>query len=563
MATPSVSELGRLRTIAGVMVRHGFGDWVERTRLGAIVGRRKKPPLPPDEQRVSTARRFRDVLVELGPSFVKLGQILSSRPDVLPAAMIAELAGLQDAVPPFPMSEVRTVIETALKKPLEEVFASIEETPLASASIAQVHRAVLKNGDAVVVKVQRPGIEPTIRSDVTLLRLLARLLESSIEEMGIYQPTGIVDEFERHLLSELDFASEAGNLRAFAKVNAARDWIVIPRVYEEFSRRTVLVMSEIRGIKISDVPDGDPRYDKKVLATRLIEAAFCQLFEDGLFHGDPHPGNLLVLEGNRLALLDLGSVGRLSKSMQETIVVLVLSISLRDADTVARLLYKVGIPDDRINLARFSSDIHEILDRYLGLKLNDIDSPTLLRDLLDLAMRYRIKVPKEYALLGKASITIEGIIRKLSPELDVAAVALPYAKRLLAERYNPQSFSGGALRLLLAANTLLQDVPTQLSQILMDLEGGKFSVRMVAPELLTLNRTLKGLAVIVFMGLIASGLIVGSFNLLAQLPWAWRGVPVLAILGLVGAGSLFGAAVSWYLVSGRIRKIRLRRWSKR
>ncbi len=564
MLKKATADLARLRTIARVMARHGFGEWIERTRLGALVGgRRGLPKLAPEEQRVSTARRFRNLLVELGPTFVKVGQILSARPDILPTTFTDELAGLQDAVPPISAAEMRAQIAAALGAPAEEFFASIDDTPLASASIAQVHRAVLKTGERVVIKVQRPGIAPTIRADLDLLIYLAKILERSVAEVGIYSASEVAREFERALLSELDFTNEANNLRAFARAAAKREFIVLPKVHDALTRKTILTMEELIGIKITDVPKDSPDYDRALLASRLVEEGFTEVFEDGLFHGDPHPGNILVLPGNKLGLLDLGLVGRLSKSMQETIIVLVMAIALRDADTLARLIYKVGVPDERINLSRFRSDIHEVLDRYLGLQLAEVDSPMLLRDLLDLAMRYRIRVPKEFALLSKSSITLEGILRRIAPEMDVAAAALPHSKRLMLERYNPRSLSGGFFKMLLTLQGLVQDVPTQVAQILMDLEGGKFSVRMIAPELASIDRHIKALGVIIFMGLIASGLIIGSFTLLAHYPWEWRGLPVLALLGLASAAWLFGAAVTWYLFSGRLKKIHVRRWLKK
>ena len=326
-----------------------------------------------------------------------------------------------------------------------------------------------------------------------------------------------------------------------------------------------MTLGELSGVKLSEVLRDPSKWDRKVLAQRIIDASFHQLFTDGLFHGDPHPGNLLVLEGNKLGLLDFGLVGHLNKGMQESIVLLVLAISLKDPDTVARLLYKVGIPDQRINLHQFRADISELLDNYLGLKLSEIDSNTLLADLVDLALKFKIKIPKEYAVLSKAAATTEGIIRVLDPDLDVVEVALPYAKRLLFERYNPTSMSGGMLRLLLQLQGFLQDTPQQLSQILMDLEGGKFSVTVKDEEMAKLNTNIKALGVLVFMGAIASALIVGAFTLAGRSPpdqsggltWPWP-----ALIGLALAAMLFGAAFTWTVVSGRFRKLSVRRWMK-
>ena len=341
--------------------------------------------------------------MELGPTFIKLGQVLSTRADLVPREILTELAVLQDSVPPMTVEDVRAEIERGLGKPVAEAFAELDATPLASASIAQVHRAVTKDGQAVVVKVQRPGLRNHIETDLDLLYYLARLLEAVIEEVGLYSPTGIVEEFDRAIHEELDFLCEARNLHLFAEKNEGRTNLAMPKVYDELSSRTVLTMQYLKGVKITEVADPAQR---KALAQTVVEVSFQQLFEDGLFHGDPHPGNLLVLDDGRIGLLDFGVVGKLSGQMKQTLVVLTLAIALRDSDSVARLLYRVGIPDVRTDLAAFRKDIEGVLARYLGKSLDQVDAASLLGDLFDLAVRYRIRVPKEYALLSRASISV-------------------------------------------------------------------------------------------------------------------------------------------------------------
>ncbi|HZX96118.1 MAG TPA: AarF/UbiB family protein [Myxococcales bacterium] len=562
----AVQDLRRLREISVVVVRHGFGELWDRAKIWDVLGRREVHAPAREAARATTARRFRDTLAELGPTFIKLGQILSSRPDILPKDFISELSSLQDSAAPMPVDLVFKLIEQGLGRPVPELFGSIDPTPMASASIAQVHRARLSSGEEVVVKVQRPGIEEQIRSDTDLLFYLARFLEGVIEETGIYTPTGIVTEFRSAMLLELDFENEARNIEEFAKSHAERPYVVIPRLYKELSCRTVITMQELKGRKLNAVLDDESFgcADRKQLAKNVMETSFHQLFADGLFHGDPHPGNVMVLEGNRIGLLDFGLVGRLSRQMQESIILFVLAISLRDPDTVARLLYKVGAPDDRINLHRFRQEIHDLLDRYLGLKLSEVDSSVLMSELVDLAMRYRIKIPKEYAVLSKAAATTEGIVRQLDPELDVSEAAMPYAKQLLFERYNPGSMSGGALRVLLQLQGFLQDTPQQLSQILMDLEGGKFSVNVRTEELSRLNTNVKALGILLFAGMIAASLIVGAFSLVGRASEGAASTvwPLPALVGLALSAMLFGAAVTWTLLAGRLKKISLRRLFK-
>src|SRR3989440_12152668 len=372
----AVRDLQRLREISAVVVRHGFGELLDRSRLWDVLGRREPGERPSRaDMRATSARRFRETLADLGPTFIKLGQILSSRPDLLPKDFIAELSELQDSAPPMSLETVLRLIEQGLGQPSAELFAHIDPEPLASASIAQVHRARVSDGESVVVKVQRPGIEEQIRSDTDLLFYLARFLEGVIEETGIYTPTGIVSEFRQAMLVELDFENEARNIEEFARNHADRPYVVIPELYGDLSSRTVITLQELRGVKLKTVLESGQSagIDRQQLARHVLEASFQQLFKDGLFHRDPHPGNIIVMEGNRIGLLDFGLVGRLTKQMQESMIVLVLAISLRDPDTVARLLYKVGVPDQRINLHHFRQAIHDILERYLGRKLSVVE----------------------------------------------------------------------------------------------------------------------------------------------------------------------------------------------
>jgi len=555
-------DLNRVRQIGVIAARHGFADLLERAGIWRQVGSKESVEPLPDSRRQSTARRFRMLLNDLGPTFIKLGQILSTRADLLPAEYIEELSTLQDRVPPIPLAEVEAQIRDSLGKDPRELFASIDPEPLAAASIAQVHRAVTLNGEQVVIKVQRPRIDEQIRADLSVLHYLARLLEAVVEETGIYTPTGIVEEFDRAIQEELDFLNEASNVRAFYRNHRDRPYLRIPKVFDELTSRTVLTLELIDGVKISQADL--TKHDRAALARHIVEGSFRQVFQDGLFHGDPHPGNLLVLEGDVVGLLDFGLAGRVTKQMQETLVILVMAIALKDADSVARILYRLGAPDSRANLLGFKKDIEGILTQYIpaSVTLGSIDTRTLLRDLLDLAVRYRIRIPKEYALLSRASIAVEGVLRSLYPDLKVSEFALPYARQLLFDRYDPSQLQGGLLRTLLRVQTFAGDLPVQLSQILLDLETGKFSVSIRTEQLERLNANLRAVAVIAFGGLCACGFIVGVFISFAQKQWLVRGLPVLGVIGIAAAAALFGATTTWYLFGQRVRKLRLSRWLK-
>lgn len=557
----ALRDLNRLRQIAAVVVRYGFGEFLDRGRAWDVLGRQEAAP-DPEIARKATAARFRDMLAELGPTFVKLGQVLSTRPDLLPAAWIDELRTLQDRVPPVPLAAVRDEIEASLGRPLGESFATIDDEPLASASMAQVHKARTRDGELVAVKVQRPGIEEKIRSDIAILFYFAQLLEAVVEETGLYGPVGIVEEFERSLAEELDFVHEAENVRAFRARVADRPGLYVPRVYDELSGPRVLTLEFLEGPKITRA---SPPHAPAHLAHTLIESGFRLLFEDGLFHGDPHPGNLLVLADGRIGVLDFGLVGRVTPQMKETIVMLVVAVALRDADSVARLIYRLGLPDQRTNLGAFQRDIDAILRRYLGRSLKEVPSGQVMRELLDLTVRYRIQIPKDYALLAKAVMTTEGIVRELDPELDLLAFGMPYARELLQERFDPATLLGvgSGARSLLRLSTMAQELPTQLSQILLDLEGGRFTVQARSPEARRLETAVRGLGMTLFLGMAASACLLGAFVALARVDYRLFGrvplVLVLALFGLVAAGGLFWAGVSWSALQGRVGKIRISR----
>ena len=553
----NLQDLNRLRQIATIAARHGFADLLDRAGVFRLIGRRDPVEHAPDTRAASVARRFRRMLEDLGPTFVKLGQVLSTRADLLPSEFVTELRLLQDSVSPIPLEAVRAQIQAGLGRSPEEAFASIDPQPLAAASIAQVHRGTTRDGDPVVVKVQRPGIQSQMASDLQVLRALARLLEAVVEETGIYSPVGIVDEFDRAIREELDFVHEAENVRAFQETHRERKGIRIPGVYDDLSSATVLTLEYFGGVRLLEAELSSER--RAELAHTVLDTAFRQLFEDGLFHADPHPGNFLLLPDGDIGLIDFGLVGRLTRQMREQLVILIVAVALKDSESVARLLYRIGAPDARANIAAFRSDIDGVLSRHLPRTLAEVNARHLLSDLLDLAVKYRVRVPREYALLSRASISMEGILRQLSPELDILGVALPYAKELLKGRYELGDLQGGLLRALLRFQGLAADLPTQVSQILLDLETGRFSVHVKAAGLDRVNASLRAAAVITFLGLCACGFIVGAFISFAQVPWTVRGYPVLGLLGTAGAAALFGAAFTWYLFGNRFGKISLRR----
>lgn len=542
-------DISRLSEIAQVMTRHGFGPTLRKVPLVSrmIPGGQQQSPVP-------APQRFARMLEELGPTFVKLGQILSTRSDILPREFTDELSKLQDQVPPFPFDEVQAQIEEDLGAPLADLFDDFDEKPLASASMAQVHTAVL-DGEPVVVKVLRPGIHEQVRADASILVLLAQLLETLVMEASQYRVGSLAQEFEEGLRGELDFSREAANLKTFRAFNEGREGVHVPFLVEERSSRRVLTMERIFGQRITVLADRDDPAESARVVERLVSLGYDHFFVDGMFHADPHPGNVLITDDGDIAFIDFGLVGRVSRATQDRLLMVLIAISLRDADTLARLLVRVGDVDQRIQLGAFRDAIARLLDRYLDLSLKDVNASAALVDLLDLASTFGVRTPREFALLSKASVAMDGIIRALHPDLNPSSTMIERSRSLLLERLDPRNLQGGGLRTALQLGVLLQELPLQMNQTLLDLERGNLRIRMASDELQRLERDFRGLGMTIFSGLIAAAFVLGGIYAIAQFDLRLFGVPVLPIVSFGIAGFLFFVAFTWFLTGGRVPKL--------
>lgn len=561
MLRSAARDFQRFRHIAQTLARYGYRELVRKEE--------SLPPgvdaeLPPQDAELpkSKPRRFRLMLEELGPTFIKLGQVLSSRPDLVAPDYVEELKLLQDRCEPLAFEVIRETLREAYGVAPESVFAWFSEAPLATASIAQVHEARTQDGERVVVKVQRPGIAEEIRFDVDVLYRLARVLDAVFEESAAVEPVGVVAEFDRGLSEELNFRHEAANVREFARLHLPRPDIEIPRVIEELSTSTVLTLTFIDGVPFSRLPAD---VDKKAIAVRIIREAFDEVFVDGVFHGDPHAGNILYVGPGRYGILDFGLLGRLTRQMQETLVVLALAVAVRDPDTVARTIYRLGQSEERVDIARVRDDVSVLFERYLGQPIAEVDSQHLVRELLGLAMRHRIRIPPEYSMLGRAAATIEGIVRELDPTLDVAAVAKPYAERLLKDRVAPENVQSSLYRALLHFEGISQDLPLQVSQIMSDLSSNRFGVRIGGRSLERLSESVLSAAYTVSAAILGGAFIIGSFIGLSRVDWTIGGVPIVGVVGaLVGLTVMFWLG-AYVLVRPRLKKLSLARllWRNR
>jgi ubiquinone biosynthesis protein len=558
----AVKDVQRLREIVAVLTRHGFSQIIRSAGLDKILGQRlttpvDAEPVDPSDRR-GMARRLRNVLEDLGTTFIKLGQILSTRRDLLPQVYIQEFTRLQDSVPAMPFEEVRTQVEEGLGAPLEELYASFEVEPLATASIAQVHEAVTREGRRVVVKVQRTGIAEQIRSDLDILHFLSRILKATIEEMDVYNVQEIVNEFERAIKQEIDFLNEARNVERVQANHADDDNVVIPDILRELSSQTILTMEFLDGKKLRDIEPDSP--EAQALTEVLLEAAFNQIFDHGVFHGDPHPGNILVLGPATVGFIDFGLTGTLSRAQQDDLIALLITIITGDTDGIARTILRMGHPQGRVNLGAFRREIAEKRDRYLSGNLEQIDVGAFTADLMEAALRYKIKLNSEYAVLVKATVAVDGMLRTLTPTMDLAATAGPFAKRLIADRYSSKRILAEVFSGAMSLSGFLRDVPAQLDQVLMDIESGTVSVNVEHPGLDELGPALASLGTRIFLGFACCGLLIGGSVMIAQLDYRPFDIPILLFVGLlflISAGWVAFWAIGLPLLNNRVKRVKI------
>jgi ubiquinone biosynthesis protein len=525
-------DIGRVRDISGVLARYGFGEVLGRMGFGP----KRSGPEEGESNERSWATRLRLALEELGPSFVKLGQIMSTRADVLPPELIAELIKLQDSVPPVPFLEIREQIERSLGASLGEIYAEFDEKPLAAASIAQVHRARLKTEDGlmdVAVKVQRPGIGETISSDLDILHTFATLLERAVPESRIYSPAGLVHQFDLAITSELDFATEAENAIRFAQNFRGYRNVKFPLVYRQASSKQVITLEYLDGKKIFDAVAAG--HSGKKLARLAMDIVVKQIFEDGFFHADPHPGNVVVLgtpEEPAFGMFDLGMVGRLSPRLRDLAVDLMVAAVRRDCDAIADVLYAIGTPTKKIDMNAYRAEVALLAERYLGKQLKDIEVSALVRDLAQGALKFGVEIPTDFLLVGKALMTAEGVGKAIEPELDVFEEAKPLFLDLVKKRYSPERLGNELLRRLERLSGATYNLPEQIRDVLDDLRFGRLTVRTSDAAA---GSATDRLGRRIYSGLVGSALVLsGAWALSAKEPYPAAALFTLAALQLFG-----------------------------
>jgi ubiquinone biosynthesis protein len=487
----AVRNAGRLREILAVFGRHGFADIAVRMGLDRFLPARWTTMIESESDHPSE-QRLRIAFEQLGPTFIKLGQVLAARPDLVPENYVEELKKLQDDVRTLPFETVKEVVERELGRPLDECFASFEEKPIAAASIAQVHGAVLPTGEQVVVKIQRPGIEQTINQDIALLEFLAKLLEKYVPESRIFGPTIIVDEFFRTLKLELDFVIEANNvvkigenLRDFADIR-------VPKVYKDRSTKRILTLERFYGVPLKNIAEAKARgHDLKRLNEIGARAFFKTVVKDGIFHGDLHGGNIFVLEGGKLGLIDFGIVGRLSRRSRQQLASMVLAIMTEDFEALCYQYAELGSAGPTVDFEGFQREVRNALSPYLGLKAKDINSGQILIEATKIATKYQIRVPGDWMIVFKALFTVEGLGRALDPEFDMMTLGRELMTDLVKDQYAPDAFAKDAVWIAKDLMALALVLPRQIRWMFRKWNADGFAFEIKSPQLEQLGETLE------------------------------------------------------------------------
>ena len=554
----NIRSLKRYRQVLGILIKYGFGHIVEQLNIDYYyeLGKRivSLGTASRELDRLTQAARFRLALEELGPTFIKLGQILSTRPDIVPSDVLDELQKLQDHIPAVPTDEIKAQIHRELGYPTEELFEDFEHTPLATASIAQVHRGTLKSGEKIVCKVRRPGIEAIIETDLDIMMGLAYLVEKHLPGGDLYNPVGLVREFRRTIHRELDFSREGRTTERFAANFAADEIVRIPKVFWDYTGQTVLTLEYVSGIKISNQDQLiEAGLDLEIIARNGADNFLKQVFVHGLFHADPHPGNIHILPENILCIFDFGMVGRLDDDLKLHLTELLLCVLRRDVDhLISQLLYS-GELHDESNIKNLKRDLTEFIDDYYDIMLQDLKVGKLLIDFVEILTEYQIKFPSNLMLLSRALFVMEGIGRQLDPNFNMVAQLKPFAEQIIKDRYSPTSIAKDAARTLQSYQALGKSLPRDVKEFINRINRNKFKIDVEHRGFERLINDLDKSTNRISFSMIIAALIVGS-SLIMQIdkgPMLF-GFPILGLLGYSVAGFLgLGLAIA-ILRSGRM-----------
>lgn len=536
-------HLNRYRQILTILFKYGFGDLVENLKIEQyieiglqMISRKRRERL----ERLTRAERTRMAIEELGPTYIKMGQILSTRPDLVSIEFVNEFAKLQDKIAPADFKEIRATIEAELKQPIDILFKSIDTEPLATASIGQVHRAVLHNGDEVAVKVQRPDIEKVVEVDLEIMLHLATLAERHIEELSFHQPVKIVEEFAGSIEKEMDYQIEATSMERVGHQFLGNSSVYVPKVYRKLSTRRVLTIEYIDGIKVSEVQTlCDAGYDCPLIVQRGADVVLHQIFTFGFFHADPHPGNIFVLPGNVICLLDFGMMGAVDRRSRELFVNLIHSVVRRDEPRAAQVMLRLSEYDNEPNITQLEKDVAAFISRHMFKPLNEIELSRLMQHLLELATKHRMRIPPDLFLMLKALAQLEGIARRLYPEFDMIQNVAPFIRSVKMARIAPSRLSRDLLELVEQAHEFLTDFPKDLLEISRSLRQKKMSFTLVLKDLDKMLITHDQISNRISFAIIIAALIIGSaLIVISNMPPMFYGISLIGLIGFLTAAIL-------------------------
>jgi ubiquinone biosynthesis protein len=539
-------NLDRYRQILGILFKYGFDSVLDRINLGSYLGTGLQMIPRNRHEKVegfTDYERIRMALEELGPTFIKMGQILSTRPDLIPLDLMQELTRLQDNVPPFPIAQVKEILQQELRSPMDAFFSRFDETPLAAASIGQVHRAQLITGEEVIVKVQRPGIKKVIEVDLDILCHIAMLMERHVEEARIYQPSKIVDEFALSIAKEINYEIEAQHAERFARQFANKKWIYIPKIFKKTTTERVLTMEYVEGIKVSDVDLlKHSGLNCKVIASRGADLTFEQLFKYGFFHADPHPGNICILPGNVICYFDFGMMDYVDKRSMDIFADMITGYVNRDKTVITDAAMRIAEWDEKPDRRALEGDIKGFVDRNLYNPLQDMHLGDLLRESLQILARHRLKLPPDLFFMIKAVAEVEGIGLMLDPDFNLVNKVTPFIKDIQKERIRPGRFIDD----IIAMSSQLRQLPLDIKDLFRQLKLGKGKVHVehkgLEPLISGISRSSNRIA----FSLIIASLIIGSSVITAmQAGPSMERIPLLGILGY----SLAAVMGLWMLIS--------------
>jgi ubiquinone biosynthesis protein len=551
VAKPSARQLGRLSEIGQIAARHGFGYLAQRRRPALRPWR-----LTPEEEAAGHSRRgehLRDLLDDLGPTFVKFGQLLSTRPDVVPADIVAELRGLQDDVRPFPFADVEQTVRAELGLTIERAFRSFDPEPIAAASIGQVHRAMLPDGRAVAVKVQRPKAPRQIEADIELLYQAARFARQRVRALRFVDTVAIVDEFARSIRMELDYRIEARNAERFRRNFATTPGVHVPDVIWGYSSGHVLTLGFLEGVQVADLPPAVGA-ERRELAYRIADTWLTMIFRHGFFHADPHPANILLLEDGGIGLVDFGQAGKLSTSDLEKLTALFIDAARERLEALPGRLADLGVEFDRTRDAHFVEELRGIYDRYYGARLSEIDPLQMIREALALVYRMNLRLPTRFVLLDKTIATLGSVGVELYRDFNVFEVARPYARALLVERFRPRRLIARALRESRSLARLGAEAPYQVSDVLEELRDGRVEVGFRHRGLDELGHKLDLVSNRLVVAVVGAGGVIGSalIGVLAESGPRVIGLHVISVAGF-SLSALLGSWLVWGVIrSGRL-----------